>query len=176
MEALTQEELDALEAYQTADGVYELVNSVLRGTVQEADLDEASRSLAADVIAGVSSAVRKHTTPQEVLVWRGLSNLEVVFGVRPEEAGRIVGTSKRLAGFSSTTLDREVAEIFLDPSEGALLHVLVPQGVHAAWLPVAGSGDYVDELELLLEEDLVYTVTEASQEGDILILECEVRQ
>lgn len=117
---------------------YELVNGLLRGTVNPDDLEEHDRTNLSRIIAGVRTAIAAGAC-QEVVVWRGVRNVAATFGVDHESAASLVGKVRVAAGFLSTTVFRSIAmSEFVGPKQGALLRLRVPADVKAAWLPPVG--------------------------------------
>lgn len=115
--------------------------------------------------------------PDDVVVWRGIRNLEATFGVARDSAHSLVDKVRLAAGFLSTTTHRSVAvSEFVGSKRGALLRIRVPAGTKAAWLPAAGDPSLGYQGELLLEEDLYLHINATSEEDGILILDCEVTE
>lgn len=173
---LSPEESDALRCYQVSDRAYGLVNGVLRGGIDPRDLAPNELDLVSRLIADVSSGLAKSPLSKEVTVWRGIEDVEATFGPTSPDCSALIGVEKRLAGFASSTVSREVAEEFADALLGALLRIAVPAGITGAWLPSLGEVGFEDEGELLLESDLVFAVTGCEDFGGILLLDCEVKR
>lgn len=174
--SLAADQVAALRRYQSTNRTYRLVNGVLRIGVTALDgLAPSERQVVVETVAAVSSAVASGVLAEPVEVWRGVRNLVAVFGAGPAQAEAPVGRRRTLAGFASTTLDRSVAVAeFTNPGRGALLRLRVPTGVHAAWLPLVGRPELAYQQELLLEEDLDFTVARVVREAGTVVLECEV--
>lgn len=144
--SLSPAQLDGLRAYQ--EGAYRLVNGVLRGRIDRRSLSRRENELVVTVRAALDEAIEAGAMVRPLRVYRGIRDVERVFGVRTTDA--LLGQEFFLAGYVSTSARRLIAERFGRTAQGAVLDLLVPPGATAAWLRLVGGEDYRDQAELLL--------------------------
>lgn len=173
--ALTAAEREALEAYLGDRNFFRAVNTVLRG----ADLTTVPAHFVRRVLPArraIAEAIKRSALPEPLTVYRGITDLEATFGVAPHDATALVEQVRRADGFMSTSISRQVAvQGFVDERNGALLEIRVPAGVPAAWLPALRSPAFPDQLEMLFGDRTSLLVVDASKEGPILVLRCEMK-
>lgn len=158
--SLTPAQLDGLRAYQ--EGAYRLVNGVLRGRIDRRSLSRRENELVVTVRAALDEAIEAGAMVRPFRVYRGIRDVERVFGVRTNDA--LLGEEFFLAGYVSTSARRLIAERFGRSAQGAVLDLLVPPGATAAWLRLVGGEDYRDQAELLLPHLTRVSVTEVERD------------
>ncbi|MFC9982883.1 hypothetical protein [Gordonia sp. NPDC127522] len=98
-----------------------------------------------------------------------MRNTRKVFGVANTDLAELVGQEVSLAGFFGTSLDRQVAieQFTRPPLDGgsALIEVLIPAGVRALWVSLAGDDRMRYQRELLLPSFVTITVLEVDETG-----------
>ena len=154
--SLSPAQLDGLRAYQ--EGAYRLVNGVLRGRIDRRSLSRRENELVLTVRAALDQAIEAGAMARPFRLYRGIRDVERVFGVRTTEA--LLGEEFFLAGYVSASARRLIAERFGRSAQGAVLDLLVPPGASAAWLRLVGGEDYRDQAELLLPHLTRVSVTD----------------
>ncbi len=118
---------------------YEVINGVLR---RGADAVPGYTQNHYNAIRQVDDALKKIRTPHDMLVYRGLGNIDLVRGLKP-------GDVFHDKAFVSTTVKKDVAyNSFAGGAGGAVFHITVPKGSRA--YPLGTVSKYPEEREILL--------------------------
>ncbi len=174
---LTVQQRNALSAYQKTSGDY---NAYLRtgktpNGVPDHHVATFMERLKSE-IASVDQALASASLPDAVTVMRGISDPNAVFNLGEHgDLSSLVGTTYTDKGFTSTTLDKKVAEYFKGESNanGAVLEITVPKGAHAGWMQIAGVND-AGESELLLARNSKFKVTGVTPKSNGTIIHVEL--
>ncbi len=152
---LTPAESDAVAAY--ASNGFDAINSGLRAGGEL----EPSVSEEVDLL---DSAIDKSEAPKDMVVFRGLKNLQSL-GIKDPEA--LVGSEITDDGFVSTMVSQDDAIASIDDTadEGVLVQINVPQGAPALAVPTAIGADLSEsDLEVLLARGSRFKITDAHQD------------
>ncbi|MDZ7577245.1 MAG: ADP-ribosyltransferase [Candidatus Nanopelagicales bacterium] len=168
--AMTEAERRAIREWQASGRSYEAIQHALRSLGRDREADRLAKAL--------TFAIRRGSLAADAVMWRGVRSSTRTFGVPSGELGRLVGEQRRMSGFLSVTLSRQVAELeFTRPAlEGGalLLRVSVRKGTHAAWVAGVGSPRLRRQLELLLKTDRLVRIRAVSYAGTIPVVDVEV--
>ncbi|QWY84700.1 ADP-ribosyltransferase domain and MuF-like fusion protein [Gordonia phage YungMoney] len=167
---LTWDERDNIAAWQRDDRTYNEYQRAARGESDDPYLMEQAEEL--------DELVRRHRLRQPVQAYRGVRDTRMVFGVDNTDLAGLVGEELSLAGFFGTSLDRQVSlEEFTRPPLGggpALMEVLVPAGVRALWVSLAGDDRMRYQRELLLPSFVRFTVVSVDHADGVPVIRIRV--
>lgn len=169
---LTTRQRDAIRTWQRTDRSYELVQGVLRGTIDRATLSRAERARTEGLIDDLAMAVASGRTRRRMTVYRGLRSVRRTFGV--DRLADVPADPPPLAGYVATSIHRDVAITQFTAARGALLEVELPADTPALW--VAGEGDerLRHQGELLLQDKLRLRIVAARREAELDVLSVTV--
>lgn len=140
---LTDAQRDAIETYKGSK--YRVINENLRkGTALDTDDTK--------VLNDLKSSMDKAMLPEDVAAYRGVADLEEVFGT--SNIDDLLGYELMDKGFMSTTIDSSIATGFSDMSKGAVVKVLLPKGAPAAYID---SDKIVEGIGTMRERELLVT-------------------
>jgi hypothetical protein len=166
---VTEGERSALRRYQARDRTYELINRLLRFEVDPESFDLAQLEMVDETVSALDALARRWQTPEALRVYRGLRRRDI------DVLGRGVQPAR---SFLSTTLDRDIAlaEFTVPPgaSGPALMEIEVPAGTPAIWVPPVGDPILAYQQELILDRRVRVRTGERREEGDTLVVDCEV--
>lgn len=134
---LTARQLAAIRIWQRTDRSYELVQGLLRGTIDVETLSRAERAHAERLTDDLGDAIECGRTSRPLTVYRGIRSLRRTFGV--DRAGQLPKQPDPFRGFTATSIHRDVAVTEFTTTSGAILEIEVPEGTRALW--VAGAGE-----------------------------------
>ncbi|AOE44923.1 capsid morphogenesis protein [Gordonia phage Twister6] len=167
---LTWTERDIVEAWQRDDRTYDEFQKAARGESDDPYLMEQAEEL--------DELVRRHRLRQPVQAYRGVRDTRKVFGVDNTDLAGLVGEELSLAGFFGTSLDRQVSlEEFTRPPLGGgpvLMEVLIPAGVRALWVSLAGDDRMRYQRELLLPSFVRVTVVDVDYADGVPVIRVRV--
>lgn len=169
MDPVQHRELSALRRYQGRDRSYDLINRFLRRELDPASLTEQQQLMVDEVVTALDSLMRRWRTPEPLRVYRGL---------RRRDLDAIQPGANPARSFVSTTIDRDVAiREFTEPagaSGPSLMHIDVPVGVPAIWVPPLGDPILADQGELILDRRIRIAAGQRRDEDGMLVVDCEV--
>ena len=115
--------------------------------------------------------------PEQVTVWRGVRDVEAVFGMSNTRLELLVGTEYAVPMFFATSLSRRVAkDEFTAPGVGpALLELVAQAGVPALWVPVLGEKVNAYQQELLFPPRTIVRILQISRPRGLVAVEGEIR-
>ncbi|MCF8610052.1 phage head morphogenesis protein [Gordonia sp. HY285] len=164
---VSRAEQSAVYRWQGMDRFYQRVQALEREDGPDDDEADDVRDLLDDLIA-------RNPLPRPVLVWRGVRNLEAMFGDAARNLASLIGESIPLAGFTAASTSPEVATSFTIPGKlKGLLRVAVRAGMGHLWVAGAGDPALAEQRELLLRasEIVILGVTD----GAVPVIDVEVR-
>lgn len=148
---LTSEELEVLDDYLVDSTI---TNRVLRGDIDDRWSDETIGRAAIDA-ARLSRVVQKSSIPENVIAYRGVS----------KEASEVILKGKRFTdpGFSSTSLEQQIGEIFSEGYGGGgyVLEIQIPEGTKGLAIPgrLAFDAGMSPEQEILLDKGTTFEIS-----------------
>lgn len=170
VDGLTDEQLDAIQAWQGTDRHYDELQAAFRSTDTPPDaVQDEIRDLRASIVAG--------ELPFDVEGWKGVRSVRRTFGVPASDLES--GMTVPYQGFFAFTLDRRVATPEFThppgPPAAAVLRMRWSAGARLAWVAAAGDPEMRGQYELLALPGLSLRVVEVSYpDGDDAVPEISV--
>jgi hypothetical protein len=169
---LTPRQLDAIRTWQRTDRSYELVQAILRGTLNPAALAPGERRHAEMLIADLDDAIASWHTAHPLTVYRGIRSLVRAFGVK--HPNDLPNRPTPRGGFTAASVHRHVALTeFVGPG-GALLELELPAGTPALWVAGVGDRRLRRQGEVLLQDRLELRITDVRHDGEMTVLSMAV--
>ena len=150
---LDDEQRGAIQEY-TAAG-YRDINGFLRGTTK---LTGTRLSNAKGRIMDIDSAIDRSRLPESIVTYRGMVDRDKLFS----DPQALIGKTITVKTFSSTTLQRQIAEDFGEESkpganDGVLFRIHIPKGSSALYVSASKLGGN-GEAELLLSRSSKFKI------------------
>lgn len=166
-EAATDEQRTSVRRWQNRDKFYQQVQ---RAAAQEVGVPEEAHAVMEDLIT------LAEPLPDEVTVWRGIRSVERTYGVPTQHLGTLIGATRQIARFLSTSVDRSIVENeFVEPATSpAILRVHAARGTHAVWIPPLGEKQHACQLELLFLPTALMRILKVDCSGNMPVLFVEV--
>lgn len=107
----------------------------------------------------ITECLERKEIPREEIVYRGMDNLGVLFGddgkkLSSEELNqKYSGTLFISDGFSSTSMDKQIATAYAGFEEGILMRIKIPKRMRGMYL---GAVNRYREMELLLQRSSIF--------------------
>jgi len=126
----------------------------------------------------LDEAISAGVLRRDVVAWRGVRSADAALRRPAAEIEALVGSEIPFDGLFAVSLDRDVpvAEFAIPPLAGgpALFEVMIPAGIHAAWVALAGAPSMRYQHELLLGSPTVLRITSVAYTGDVPLISVEV--
>lgn len=156
---LSEQHEAAVQAYTGTE--YMAVNDHLRGF---GDDEEAAR-----LVKHLDAAIKKAPpAPDDLVVYRGVARLD------DAELDFKVGQTFTDKAYMSTSMNRDVAQGFLDGDKTALLEIKVPKGTRGAYVDMVS--DHDNEQEFLLPRATKLKIVAIKGKGSKAVIQAEVVQ
>lgn len=165
---LTPRQLAAIRAWQRTDRSYELVQGVLRGTLDPATLTPDENRYVETLIADLDRAIESSRVMRRVTVYRGIRSLRATFGV--ERADEVAAEPAPFKGYTAASIHRAVARIEFSSPAGALLEIELPAGTPTLWVASVGGDRLAYQGEVLLPDRLRLRVAGVRHAGHLPVL------
>lgn len=162
---LTPQELDFLKMYQTTSFT---TNNTLRDVESGKYPSMLVTKSIRERVDGITAALNKAHMPEEVTVYRGISNKTLT---EAEVQTMVKQKNFYDGGFLSTSISPEVAKEFIQSGDagtgkyGYGLKITVPKGANAAYITSATHNHSYGEYEVLLQRNSRFQVTGYSLEN-----------
>ena len=118
----------------------------------------------------ITECLERKEIPREEIVYRGMDNLGVLFGddgkkLSSEELNqKYSGTLFISDGFSSTSMDKQIATAYAGFEEGVLMRIKIPEKMRGMYL---GAVNRYREMELLLQRSSIFKLDAIEKKDDI---------
>lgn len=148
------------------EGGYSEINDSLRLGMEPRDSDDPDTQLWERVTNSMDNIMAESKAEEDIIVYRGIFSPERMFGSSWRSRGSNVGLEWQDDGFTSTSVDRNIANQFTDGFEGGvLMRVLVPKGTRA-FTPDSSGSTLSEEREIIVDRKSRYRVVRDELEWD----------
>lgn len=149
------------------EGGFVEVNNSLRLGMKPRASDDPDAQLWERVTNGMDAVASVSETKQDIIAYRGIRSPTTVFGNTWRAQGSNVGLEWQDDGFTSTSVDRNIASQFSDDYEGngVLMRILIPRGSRA-FTPDNPGATLAEEREIIIDRQSRYRVVRDEMEWD----------
>ena len=149
------------------EGGFVEVNNSLRLGMKPRDSDDPDAQLWERVTNSMDNIASVSETKEDIVVFRGIRSPSVMFGDGWRAQGNNTGLEWQDDGFTSTSVDRNIADKFTDDFEGGgvLMRILIPKGSRA-FTPDNPGSTLSEEREIVIDRQSRYRVVRDEMEWD----------
>jgi hypothetical protein len=135
-----------------------------------------NKSEITSTIAGLDSAMKKSTLSDDVLLYRGISDPEEIFGEEWDDDSDMSGLTWFDGSYASTSTQSDIARRFADEGAGVAMRILAPKGISAIGIEGVEKDSKIvkPESEILLNRGLTYRVIRDHMVNGTRTLDVEV--
>jgi hypothetical protein len=151
------------------------INGLLRG--EDLQLDKNRINLVESAVEGLQNAIKEFEIPENIKLYRNISISALKdLGINENNINELIGMTYNEKGFSSTSIDKDVAIMFRNEREKEtkqqqiLFEINVSKGKNKG-LPIYNKSNFKEEQEVLLKNNSNFRITNVTKKdnGEIYI-------